>query len=105
MIKLEFESIMRTQFRRSANWRKNNSRRFPNDSSRNEQAAQRLLDFESSIVLDDELWQRLQPHIVERTTVALAALTDTNRDVGFRTHPADFPAWMQEFENNLLAAN
>ncbi|MET4211453.1 hypothetical protein [Bradyrhizobium sp. LA2.1] len=104
MIKIEFESIMRSQFRRSANWRKNNSRRFPNDSSRNEQAAQWLLDFESSIVFDDEIWRKLQPHIVDRN-IALAALTDTNRDVGFRTHPADFPAWMLEFENNLLAAN
>jgi hypothetical protein len=31
----------------------------------------------------------------------LAAVSDTNRDVGFRTNPRDFAAWLDILRSNL----
>jgi len=86
------------QFRTSANWRKGQAKRFAQDG-RNADAAQRLLKLESQIVIQDEVWQHLQPLV--SGPACLAAISETNRDVGFRTRPADFAAWLENLHSNL----
>jgi hypothetical protein len=96
--KSNFAAALSDQFRTSANWRTGQARRFTHDG-RNVDAAKQLLLLESEIVISDEAWTQLEPLVSNPTS--LAAISETNRDVGFRTHPADFAAWLENLHSNL----
>ena len=53
---------------------------------------------EAEISIPDSSWEKLSPHYNEFDSHWLAAVSDTNRDVGFRRHPRDFAEYLQ----NLL---
>ena len=94
----DFTATLSDQFRISANWRKAQAKRFIHDA-RNAEAAQRLLQLESQIEIPDDVWQRLEPLVSE--SVRFAAVSETNRAVGFRKHPRDFAAWLENLYINL----
>jgi hypothetical protein len=90
------------QFRVSSNWRKAQAKRFPHDA-RNAEAATRLLELESEIVVPDDAWALIEPHFNGGDARYLAAVTETNREVGFRRHPRDFAAWLENLHDNLTS--
>jgi hypothetical protein len=61
---------------------------FPDDP-RNSRAAQRLLELESQLKIPDNVWEKIAPYYNESDRHFLAAVTDTNRDVGCKRHPRD----------------
>ena len=96
--KSEFAATLSDQFRTSSNWRKAQAKRYAHDT-RNGEAAQRLLELESQIVIPDNVWEKLAPLVSD--SACLAAISETNRDVGFRKHPANFSAWLENLHANL----
>jgi hypothetical protein len=88
------------RFQSNSAWRSGQFAKFPNDT-RNARAAQRLLELESGIEISDALWDKLSPYYNESDTRWLAAVSETNRDVGFRKHPRDFAAWVENLLSNL----
>jgi hypothetical protein len=62
---------------------------------RNAQAAKRLRELASQLCISDDAWALLEPHFNGADARWLAAVTETNRDVGFRKHPRDFAAWLE----------
>jgi hypothetical protein len=100
--KSNFSAALSDQFRISANWRKGQAKRFAHDG-RNSEAAKRLLELESQITVQDEVWQHLQPLV--SGPACLPAISETNRDVGFRTNPRDFTAWLENLHSNLTRSN
>jgi len=96
--KTEFATTLSDQFRMSANWRTTNAKRYTHDG-RNSEAAKRLLELESQIVIQDEVWEHLRPLLAD--PACLAVISETNRDVAFRTQPADFTAWLENLHSNL----
>jgi hypothetical protein len=96
--KTVFAGTLSDQFRTSSNWRKAQAKRFTHDT-RNAKAAQRLLELESQIVIPDNVWETLEQLVSD--SACLAAISETNRDVGFRKHPADFAAWLENLHSHL----
>jgi len=97
--KTEFATTLSDQFRMSANWRGSNAKRYTHDA-RNAEAAQRLHELELQIVIPDSVWETLAPLVAD--PVCLAAISETNRDVGFRKHPKDFSSWLENLHANLM---
>jgi hypothetical protein len=95
--KNEFAKTLSAQFKMSANWRASTAKRYNDD--RASDAAKRLLELESQIIIRDEVWEHLKPLV--SGPPSLAAISKTNRDVGFRTHPADFTTWLECLHVNL----
>jgi len=95
--KSNFAAALSGQFLTSANWRKGQAKRFKD--SRNDQAAQRLLELESQILITDAVWQALAPLV--SNPACLGVISQTNRDVGFRTKPSGFSAWLENLHANL----
>jgi hypothetical protein len=95
-----FISTISIQYKITARWRYNNSIRFAHDI-RNADAAKRPLDLESQIHISDENWNRIAP-LVQDDAACLAAISETNRLVGFKELPADFTAWFEIFWVMLL---
>jgi len=58
-----------------------------------------LPELESQIVIPDNVWEKLAPLVSD--LACLAAISETNRDVAFRKHPADFSAWLENLHSNL----
>jgi hypothetical protein len=56
--KTNFEPVLSYQFRTSSNWRNAQGKRFKHDP-RNAEAAKRLLELKSQIVVSDENWTRI----------------------------------------------
>jgi hypothetical protein len=54
---------------------------------------------ESQIVIPDDVWEKIKPLVSD--PICLAAISETNRDVGFRKHPADFADWLEDLHANL----
>ncbi len=96
--KNEFADTLYDQFRVSEKWRKNNFRRYAHDA-RNAEAAKRLQELKSEIVITDEVWERFRPLVSGPTYLEDISLT--NREVGFKRHPADFAAWLENLHSNL----
>lgn len=96
--KANFEASVSKQILVSADWRDRQLQRFPDDD-RNTKARARLLELESQIDISDDAWQELEP--IVQGNKFLTAISETNRDVGFRTHPADFTAWLENLHSNL----
>jgi hypothetical protein len=90
-----FEKTVSVQMKITAKWRNNNAIRFAHDL-RNAEAGKRLLDLESQIHIPDEAWNRIEP-LVQDDAASLSAISETNRLVGFKELPADFPAWLESF--------
>jgi hypothetical protein len=97
-----FISTASNQFKIAAKWRDRNSTRFAHDA-RNADAARRLLDLESQIYVSDDTWARIAP-LIQNEACCLSAMSETNRLVGFKELPADFPAWLETFCNILTRA-
>lgn len=95
--KTEFSKTLSDQFRMSSNWRAANARRYGDE--RASDAAKRLLELESQITIRDEVWEHLKPLV--SGPPSLAAISQTNREVGFKRHPADFTAWLENLHANL----
>ena len=95
--KTSFEAMLTEQFRISEKWRNGNYKRYADH--RNADASQRLREIRSQISINDTAWEELQPLV--SGPICLAAISETNRDVGFRTHPHNFPAWFENFHCNL----
>ena len=96
--KASFEEFISQQILVSADWRRRQLQRFPEDA-RNEKARARLLQLESEIDISDDEWKLLEPLVQDNK--CLTALSETNRAVCFRTYPADFPAWLANLHSNL----
>ena len=97
--KANFEASVSKQILVSADWRDRQLQRFPDDD-RNTKARARLLELESQIDISDDAWQVLEP--IVQGNKFLTAISETNRDAGFRTHPIDFSAWLDCLHSNLL---
>jgi hypothetical protein len=96
--KTDFTAALSYQFRISENWRTGNAKRYAHDG-RNAESAKRLRELQSQIAITDEVWNHLKPLV--STPACLAAISETNRDVGFRTNPRDFTAWLENLHTNL----
>jgi hypothetical protein len=97
--KHEFVETLYDQFRVSEKWRKTNAKRYSQDP-RNAEAAKRLGELKSQIVITDESWERLRPLVSGPT--CLEDISVTNREVGFKKHPADFANWLEHLHTNLM---
>ena len=91
-----------THFRKNASWRIGNAIKFPSDG-RNALAAEHLLELKSNIEISDAMWVKLSPHYNETDACWCAAVSETNGHVGFRQHPRDFAAWVDNLLSNLCA--
>jgi hypothetical protein len=92
------------RFRGSSAWRRCQGAKFPNDP-RNQKAQQRLLELATEIDISDRLFDHVVKHYNETDSRWLAAVSDTNRDVGFRRHPRDFSDYLQTLLLNLARSN
>src|SRR6267378_5179439 len=97
-----FASTLSDQFRTSSNWRKAQAKRNTHDT-RNAEAAKRLLELESQIIIPENVWEQLAPLVSD--PACLAAISETNRDVGFRKHPANISAWLENLHSILTRCN
>jgi hypothetical protein len=88
------------RLRGSSDWRRAQGTKFPEDR-RNDKASERLLELESSIDIPDTVWNQIAPFYNECDSRWLAAVSDTNRDIGFRRHPRDFAAYLENLVSNL----
>jgi hypothetical protein len=88
------------RLRGSSDWRRAQGTNFPADT-RNDKASLRLLELESLIEIPDSIWTAIAPYYNESDTRWLAAVSDTNRDIGFRRHPRDFAAYLDNLMSNL----
>ena len=53
-----------------------------------------------SAELSDSAWEEIAPLVSDRVA-CLAAMSATNREVGFKKHPRDFAAWLYNFLSML----
>jgi hypothetical protein len=97
--KKHFDAFVSEQILSCADWRSKQQKRFPDDD-RNAKATSRLLKLESEIVISDDVWAQLQTLVPG--SHFMTAISATNRDVGFRTYPADFSAWLDYLQSNLI---
>ena len=97
LTKTNFIESVSHQFRASSNWRERQGKRYLD--ARNGIAAKRLLELESQLVIPDDIWKQIAPLV--SNPACLAVLSETNRDVAFRTNPCDFSAWLENLLSNL----
>jgi hypothetical protein len=87
-------------FLTSSRWRDRQASLYAHDYSRNANAANRLRELASQIAISDYDWNRIKPHFSNGADARwLSAVSDTNREVGFRRQPRDF----SEYFDNLVA--
>ena len=96
--KNDLAATLSYQFRTSSKWRTAQAKRYKHDG-RNAEAAHRLLELESQIRISDAIWEALAPLISK--PACLLAISETNRDVGFRKYPRDFTSWLENLHSNL----
>ena len=96
--KEHFDASISEQILSCADWRERQLQRFPDDA-RNSKAKAQLLKLESEIDISDSNWEQLEPII--QGNKFLTAISETNRDVGFRTYPLNFTAWLDYLHSNL----
>ena len=87
------------QFRNSATWRRVRAEKYPHDC-RNADAAMRLRELEYEIEISDNVWEEIKT-LVSSPRASLVAMSDTNREIGFKKNPHDFAAWLENFISNL----
>jgi hypothetical protein len=80
------KKYLSNRLRGSSDWRRSQGTKFPNDP-RNDQASIQLLELVSSIDIPDTVWFEIAPYYNESNSRWLTAVSDTNRDIGFRRHP------------------
>ena len=88
------------RFRTNSIWRRGQFVKLPCDT-RNAPAAQQLPELKSGIEISDARWDTLSPYHNEVDARWLAAVSKINGDVGFRKHPRDFAAWVDNLLSNL----
>jgi hypothetical protein len=59
----------------------------------------RISELALEIVIPADVWQQLAPLIADPGY--LSAISETNRDVAFRRHAANFSAWLENLLSNL----
>jgi hypothetical protein len=83
---------------KGVSWRKTQAQRWPDDT-RNAAAADALSDLAlQSTDLDDDVWERLEPHFHPTNQHWRDAVSAATREVGFRTWPDSFA----DFVENVL---
>jgi hypothetical protein len=97
--KQRFAYTVAEQFRNSAGWRQVKAERYQHDY-RNANAARRMRELECEIEIPDDTWEEIE-HLVSDRRASLAAMSETNREIGFKRNPADFAAWLERFILNL----
>jgi hypothetical protein len=97
--KNRFINTVSDQFRNTAEWRQAKADRFSHDS-RNADAARRLRELEYQVMISDDTWDEIESLVWDHRA-CLAAISETNRDVGFKKHPRDFAGWLENFISNL----
>jgi hypothetical protein len=88
------------RLRGSSDWRRAQGTKFPADT-RNDEASLRLLELESLIEISDLIWTAIAPYYNENDSRWLAAVSDTNRNIGFRRHPRDSSGYLENLVENL----
>ena len=83
--------FLSNRLRGSSDWRRAQGTQFPADT-RNDKASQRWLELELLIQISDTVWTAIAAYYNESDSRWLAAVSDTNRDIGFRWHPRHFAA-------------
>ena len=63
-----------------------------------------MRELEYEIEIPDDTWDEIQ-HLVSDRKAPLAAMSQTNREIGFKKNPRDFAAWLQSFVLTLAARN
>jgi hypothetical protein len=53
------------------------------------------------IEIPDLIWTAIAPYYNECDSRWLAAVSDTNRDIGFKRHPRDFSGYLENLVENL----
>ena len=91
--------MLAEQFRNSATWRRVRAEKYPHDL-RNADAARRLRELEYEIEIPDGVWEEIRS-LNSNPRALLVAMSDTNREVGFKRNPPDFEAWLDIFISNL----
>jgi hypothetical protein len=85
-------------------WRGLQSKKWPDDT-RNGPAAQRLADLaEQATDISDHQWALLAPHFDPADRRWNDAVSTASRDVGFRSKPATFDAYVETVLAALVAA-
>jgi hypothetical protein len=97
--KQRFLNMLAEQFRNTATWRQVRASKYAHDY-RNADAAARLRELEYQIEISDDVWKEIE-HLVSSHRAALGAMSDTNREVGFKKFPRDFEAWFENFMTRL----
>jgi hypothetical protein len=97
--KQRFLNMLAEQFRNSATWRQVRADKYPHDR-RNADAAMRLRELEYEIEIPDNVWEEIKS-LVSNPRAALVAMSEANREVGFKRNPPDFEAWLDIFISNL----
>ena len=97
--KQRFLNMLAEQFRNSATWRRVRAEKYPHDC-RNADAAMRLRELEYEIEISDNVWEEIRS-LASNPRALLVAMSDTNREVGFKRNPPNFEAWLDIFTSNL----
>jgi hypothetical protein len=82
---------------RTSDWRRAQAVRFPEDMTRNARAARQLLRLATTAdEINEDRWQQLSPHFDPSSEDGWSDLvTRYARDVGFRTKPETFEAFIE----------
>ncbi len=97
--KNRFVHTVAEQFRNSAGFRQAKADRYQHDY-RNADAARRLRELEYQVEISDDTWSEIEG-LVQNHRASLAAMSETNREIGFKSNPPDFAAWLERFILNL----
>jgi hypothetical protein len=102
--KNDFLDFLRINLAKSANWRRLQALRWPDDA-RNERAAQRLFLLASQATdINDDAWDHVGPYFDPNDRRWHEAVSSASRDVGFRTSPHDFNSYVQNVIDTLMVS-
>jgi hypothetical protein len=94
-----FTHYLKKQFNATSRWRSRQAVRFPDDR-RNADASTRLTELKSEIEIPDGFWKAAPDFSIVCPRWS-AAISQTNRDVGFRSHPLTFSEYLHDLLSNL----
>lgn len=96
--KEECEQTLATRLHATAVWRSGKAENFPFDK-RNAKAAERLSILALDFTISDTVWAVLAPFYNNTDSRWLTAVSDVNRDIGFRRTSKD----CAEYVDNLVS--
>lgn len=101
---IDFLDYIYRPLTRTSEWRRQIANRFPNDV-RNERAAEKLAKLaDEATALSDDTWQKLAPHFNPEDDHWCETVSQTCRDVAFKTNPRDFGSFAERLACNFPAA-